>query len=632
MSYQVLARKYRPRDFTEMVGQAHVLRALINGLDQQRLHHAFLFSGTRGVGKTTLARILARCLNCENGVTSRPCGVCNACVEIGEGRFVDLIEVDAASRTRVEDTRELLDNVQYAPTRARYKIYLIDEVHMLSTHSFNALLKTLEEPPPHVKFLLATTDPQKLPITVLSRCLQFNLKRVPPDLIAGHLQHVLELEQVAFEERALRRLARAADGSLRDSLSLTDQAIAHGAGQVTETAVVDMLGSIEDDAVLRCLEGLSNSDGAAVLAVAAELAEQAVDAQSVLASMLDVLHRLALLQWVPESLPEHEPERDRLLDLAARLSPEDVQLFYQIGVQGREDLGLAPDQQAAFEMLLLRMLHFRLDVLSAPEPGATHGQAAESPPAYQTQTLRPDGAADCGRSGKPQPGRAAAALAAVQRERAERKAQPERKTRPENKQEPEHKARPERKPQHAAAPPPPAQHAPHAGVREATDASMPGPARRPDPSGSTDHPAATTVLTDRLPDADAWNALVARLALTGVGKALITHCEWVGCEGRRLMLRLPQAQAALRVPGAEQRIEQALADALDSPVSLQIDMVSDSAELDTPAARQGALEQERQHAAEAAIDADPTVRTLRDVFGAELIRDSIRPINQNRSA
>jgi len=620
MSYQVLARKYRPRDFTEMVGQAHVLRALINGLDQQRLHHAFLFSGTRGVGKTTLARILARCLNCENGVTSRPCGVCNACVEIGEGRFVDLIEVDAASRTRVEDTRELLDNVQYAPTRARYKIYLIDEVHMLSMHSFNALLKTLEEPPPHVKFLLATTDPQKLPVTVLSRCLQFNLKRVPSDLISGHLQHVLEMEDVAFEERALRRLARAADGSLRDSLSLTDQAIAHGAGRVTDTAVVDMLGSIEDDAVLRCLEGLSSNDGAAVLAVAAELAEQAADAQTVLSSMLDVLHRLALLQWVPESLPEHDPERDRLLDLATRLSPEDVQLFYQIGVQGREDLGLAPDQQAAFEMLLLRMLHFRLDVLSAPEPAASHGKAAEPPPAYQTQAPQPGRSADRRRSGEPQPGRAAAALAAVQRERAERIAQPEHKVQAA-----------ERKPQRAAAPPP-MQHDPHAGVREDTDESMRRAVRRPDPTGSADNAAAVSLLTDRLPDADAWNALVARLALTGVGKALITHCEWVGCEGKRLVVRLPQAQAALRVPGAEQRIEQALTDALGSPVSLQVDMVSDSADLDTPAARQGALEQERQHAAEASIDADPTVRTLRDVFGAELIRDSIRPINQNRSA
>jgi len=585
MSYQVLARKYRPRDFTEMVGQAHVLRALANGLDQQRLHHAFLFTGTRGVGKTTIARVLARCLNCELGVSSKPCGACSACIEIGEGRFVDLIEVDAASRTKVEDTRELLDNVQYAPTRGRYKIYLIDEVHMLSAHSFNALLKTLEEPPPHVKFLLATTDPQKLPVTVLSRCLQFNLKRLPLDLIAGHLRHVLEMEQLGFEERALRRLAKAADGSLRDALSLTDQAIAHGGGEVLDAAVVDMLGSIDDDAVLRCLEALSTSDGAQALQVVAGLAERAADFELVLAGLLDTLHRVALLQWIPESLSADEPERDRLLALADLLSPEDVQLYYQIGVQGRQDLSLVPDQRAGFEMLLLRMLHFRLDVLEESTPVAPAGLA--SPAAVPGPPARPTAEQPAPARGgaAPAPGRAAAALAAAQRQRGESKGQ------------------------------------------RGLDSAPPAVSRS-EPLEPVRSPATQPLVHD----AADWSALVERLDITGVGKALITQCAWGGYHEGQLVLRLPRSQAALRVPDAEERIERLLADAFGPGLALRIELVADGVGLDTPASRQEARQQSLQAAAEAAIDADPAVRTLRDVFGAELIRDSIRPINHNRSA
>jgi DNA polymerase III subunit gamma/tau len=581
MSYQVLARKYRPRDFTEMVGQAHVLRALANGLDQQRLHHAFLFTGTRGVGKTTIARVLARCLNCEAGVSSKPCGVCSACAEIGEGRFVDLIEVDAASRTKVEDTRELLDNVQYAPARGRYKIYLIDEVHMLSAHSFNALLKTLEEPPPHVKFLLATTDPQKLPVTVLSRCLQFNLKRLSVDLIAGHLHHVLELEQVGFEERALRRLAKAADGSLRDALSLTDQAIAHGGGEVLDAAVVDMLGSIDDDAVLRCLEALSSGDGALALHVVAGLAEHAADFELVLAGLLDALHRLALLQWMPESVPAAEPERERLLALANLLSPEDVQLYYQIGVQGRQDLSLVPDQRAGFEMLLLRMLHFRLDVLQEPAQVTPTVLSPPRSPVAAEQQPAP------GRAGSaPAPaGRAAAALAAAQRQRAEPKGQ------------------------------------------RGLDSAPPAVSRS-EPLEPVNSPATRVVVRD----AADWSALVERLDITGVAKALITQCAWGGQHEGQLVLHLPRAQAALRLPDAEERIECLLADAFGGALALRIELVADGVGLDTPASRQEARLQALQAAAEAAIDADPTVRTLRDVFGAELVRDSIRPINHNRSS
>ena len=363
MSYQVLARKWRPRKFAEMVGQEHVLRALINALDNDRLHHAYLFTGTRGVGKTTVARIFAKSLNCESGVSAEPCGTCSTCVEIDEGRFVDLIEVDAASRTKVEDTRELLDNVQYAPTRGRYKVYLVDEVHMLSAHSFNALLKTLEEPPPHVKFLLATTDPQKLPATVLSRCLQFNLKRLPPSLIEGHLQYLLEAEAVAFDHPALRLLARAADGSMRDALSLLDQSIAYGGGEVREAEVRSMLGTLERGQVVALLRALAAADAAALLAVIEQLSQQVPDYQDLLAELLSGLQQIAIAQQVPEAVDENLEEREALLALSSEMHPEDVQLYYQIGLIGRRDLPLAPDQRAGLEMVLLRMLAFRpLDV------------------------------------------------------------------------------------------------------------------------------------------------------------------------------------------------------------------------------------------------------------------------------
>ncbi len=359
MSYQVLARKWRPRNFSEMVGQEHVLRALINALDTSRLHHAYLFTGTRGVGKTTIARILAKCLNCEQGVSSTPCGTCSACVSIAEGRFVDLIEVDAASRTKVEDTRELLDNVQYAPTVGRFKVYLIDEVHMLSGHSFNALLKTLEEPPPHVKFLLATTDPQKLPVTILSRCLQFNLKNLSPERIVEHLQFVLGEEQVPCEEAGLWALARAADGSMRDALSLTDQAISHGAGKLTEAEVNSMLGTIDLSAIADIARALANRDGMEVLAVVDRMAEHAPDYAVALGDLLSVWHRVAICQTVPDALDNRYGDYQLVQELAKALSREDVQLFYQIALLGRRDLPLAPEPRLGFEMALLRTLTFR---------------------------------------------------------------------------------------------------------------------------------------------------------------------------------------------------------------------------------------------------------------------------------
>ena len=359
MSYQVLARKWRPKTFREMVGQEHVLRALINALDYDRLHHAYLFTGTRGVGKTTIARILAKCLNCDAGVSSEPCGQCSACVGIAEGRFVDLIEVDAASRTKVEDTRELLDNVQYAPTAGRYKVYLIDEVHMLSNHSFNALLKTLEEPPPHVKFLLATTDPQKLPATILSRCLQFNLKNMSPERIVGHLQDILAKEMVGFEEPALWLLGRAADGSMRDALSLADQAIAFGSGKLGEADVRTMLGSIDQNAVYDIVEALVAADAARLLAAVQGLAEQAPDFVAALEELLTLLHRLAIAQVLPGGGDNNLGDQQRITALASAVAGEDLQLFYQMALIGRRDLPLAPDLRSGFEMVLLRMLAFR---------------------------------------------------------------------------------------------------------------------------------------------------------------------------------------------------------------------------------------------------------------------------------
>ena len=363
MSYQVLARKWRPRDFTELVGQEHVQRALVNALDNDRLHHAYLFTGTRGVGKTTIARILAKSLNCETGVTSTPCGKCSACEEINAGRFIDLLEVDAASRTKVEDTRELLENVQYAPTRGRYKVYLIDEVHMLSGHSFNALLKTLEEPPPHVKFLLATTDPQKLPVTVLSRCLQFNLKSLNLQQITGQLEKILQQEAIEAEPGAVRQLALAANGSMRDALSLLDQAIAFGGGGLLEAEVRSMLGTIDRDVVYRLLDALAAGDAARVLAEIRAADEFAPDYPALLADTVSVLQRIALAQTLPDAIDDTFGDREAVLALAAGLPAEDVQLYYQIALIGRRDLSLSPEPRGGFEMVLLRMLAFR------PAPG-----------------------------------------------------------------------------------------------------------------------------------------------------------------------------------------------------------------------------------------------------------------------
>ena len=385
MSYQVLARKYRPKNFASLVGQEHVVRALTHALEQKRLHHAYLFTGTRGVGKTTLSRILAKALNCQgadgNGdITAQPCGVCEACVAIDAGRFVDYIEMDAASNRGVDEMAQLLEQAVYAPSNARFKVYMIDEVHMLSNHAFNAMLKTLEEPPPHIKFILATTDPQKIPVTVLSRCMQFNLKQMPPGQIVAHLENILGQENISFDSPALRLLAQGAQGSMRDALSLTDQAIAYAAGTVTLDAVQGMLGSLDQSYLVRMLDALAVHDAKALLDIADEMAARSLSWSSALQDLGTLLNRIAIAQTVPSAVPDDLPERDDIIRLAPMFSPEDVQLFYQIVVHGRHELGLAPDEYSGFTMTLLRMLAFVPmngggQTATAPEAGAARASA-----------------------------------------------------------------------------------------------------------------------------------------------------------------------------------------------------------------------------------------------------------------
>ncbi|HET8700229.1 MAG TPA: DNA polymerase III subunit gamma/tau [Nitrococcus sp.] len=550
MSYQVLARKWRPRTFAQMAGQEHVLRALCNGFASGRIHHAYLFAGTRGVGKTTIARILAKCLNCESrGVTAEPCGECAACQAIDQGRFVDLIEVDAASRTRVEDTRELLDNVQYAPAHGRFKIYLIDEVHMLSQHSFNALLKTLEEPPPHVKFLLATTDPQKLPATILSRCLQFNLKRLPADRIVGYLGEILAREGIQAEPAALRRLGHAADGSMRDALSLLDQAIAYGGAEaVREQDVREMLGSIENDFLFELLEALADRDGGAVLRVVARMTERSPDFGAAVADLLVVLHRLALAQSVADALPEDLPERDRLLDLSRRLVPEDVQLFYQIGLTGRRDLPLAPDPRTGFEMVLLRMLAFR--------PVAPLPLAPVTPSAEPRSSARSN-------------------------------------------------------PHLAAAIPSDSDIVPgHDGsLRNAVHtASKP---RKPVSAGP-------------LQSVGDWYAAVKLLPRAGMVRALAGHCLWLGRDGDLVRLRIDSSHAHLLNSSLEARLCEALSEQLGGE-GLRLRIEVGQVEEGTFAERELGELQQRQKAAEAAIENDPNIAAFREAFDAQVIPDSIQP-------
>ena len=497
------------------------MRALVNALETGRVHHAFLFTGTRGVGKTTIARILAKSLNCETGVTPTPCGKCSACREIDEGRFVDLIEVDAASRTKVDDTRELLDNVQYSPARGRYKVYLIDEVHMLSTHSFNALLKTLEEPPPHVKFLLATTDPQKLPVTVLSRCLQFNLKRFPPGLIYKRLTEIAQAEQLDFEADALRLVARSAEGSMRDALSLLDQVIAFGGTKLTAADTRLMLGTLDRAQVFDIVEALVARDAKKVLACVEQLDERAPDYREVLADLAAVLQKLALLQAVPDLQLDEAEDIETYQRLAGALSPEDAQLFYQIAIVGRRDLELAPDVRGGFEMVLLRMLAFSV------------AEGAQAQPAKPTPPVKASAAAP------------------------------------------------------STAPSTPAK------------------------------PAAAAPATSD------WPAMVAQMNLQGMVKELAAHTTLVGRQGNKVQLVLDADGEHFRRPQLEEKLTQALSAYFGEPVRLELS-VADRA-LDTLARQQKAAADDRVQQARAAIENDPNVRAMRDMFGATVQPDSVRP-------
>jgi DNA polymerase-3 subunit gamma/tau len=544
-----------------------VVRALSNALDRDQLHHAYLFTGTRGVGKTTLARILAKALNCEQGVGSQPCGVCSACVEIDSGRFVDLIEVDAASRTKVDQTRELLDNVPYAPARARYKVYLIDEVHMFSNHSFNALLKTLEEPPPHVKFLLATTDPQKVPVTVLSRCLQLNLRRLLPEEIRARLQTVLEAESLPFEALALPLLARAADGSLRDALSLLDQAIAFGGGRVDEQGVRTMLGTLPGDLTLDLLEALGAGDGAQVLAEVERVASLTPDFEELLCELISVLHRVALVQQVPEILAPDDPDAPRLRTLAEALTPEDVQLYYQVALTGQGDLPLAPDPRAGFEMVLLRALAFRpassRERAGAPPPPQSSRGMTEGPARQHSVEQAADRGVGTGGS-----------------------------------------------------------EARDAGLRPARSSEGSAPSERPAAAAPAEGSAGSVQAQTLSSHAD-WLRLVDRLNLGGIASQIAHHCDLEEWSNGRLVLSLDPTAEQLRSPGAEARLRAALQDALGGPLRLELKVRRP--ERETLARRREREAEERRVAAVAGMEADPHARRIIDDFDAEWVPESIGP-------
>ncbi|MCX7042588.1 MAG: DNA polymerase III subunit gamma/tau [Gammaproteobacteria bacterium] len=571
MSYLVLARKWRPKRFDELVGQEHVVRALTNALETGRVHHAFLFTGTRGVGKTTIARIFAKSLNCERGSGAEPCGECASCLDIDAGRFVDLLEIDAASNTGVDDVRALIENAQYMPARGRTKVYLVDEVHMLSKSAFNALLKTLEEPPGHVKFLLATTDPQKLPVTVLSRCLQFNLRRLEPEQIQGQMSRILQAEQIQADPQALALLARAADGSLRDGLSLLDQAIAYTGGKLEEAGVNAMLGTVERAQVGELLESLAAGDGGRLMAAVVEMAQYSPDFGHVLDDLATELHRIQLQQLVPGFQPE--PSRIDTLGLASRLSPELVQLWYQMAVNGRRDLGYAPSTRAGFEMALLRMLAFRPSDGPRPDPARIPVATGSTPSATREATSAPTPA-----------------------------------------------ARP------AVAQPTVAQ--PSVAQPTVVQPSVAQPSAAQQTVSATPAPVtAATAQPSRLDDADQWLALVAGSGLKGPALQLASHCAFINCDEDVLRVHLPEEDAHLRSESGVRQVTQAVATAIGRPVQIRFE-AHPGGTGDTLHQRNQRQRSERQVAAEASFRADPVVSQLLGQ-GGSIVPDSIRPLSEN---
>jgi len=579
---QVLARKWRPRRFSELTGQDHVVRALTNALEQKRLHHAYLFTGTRGIGKTTIARILAKAFNCQAGITSEPCGICSACIEIDGGRFVDLIEVDAASNTQVEKMRELLENALYAPTVARYKVYIIDEVHMLSKSAFNAMLKTLEEPPEHVKFILATTDPQKIPVTVLSRCLQFNLKQIPFPLIVLHLRHVLEEEHINCDATSLQLLARAAQGSMRDALSILDQAIAFGEGKIEEAGVRDMLGAVDQGYLFDLLEALAQRDGARMLAIADAMETRSLSFDAALQDLATLLHRLTLAQIVPAAIGDDEPERNRVFELAKTFAPEDIQLFYQIAIHGREDLGRAPDEYAGFTMTLLRMLAFiPEDFLSGgEETGRDRGTSGSSPTKSGSgkypSILRQ--AQDSGRT--------------------------ETKGSERTEMGKEGRSREGRTARNAST----------GDSRRSAGPVSDSPERDPVP----EKPGSAESFSH------SWITIVGQLKVSGLTRMLAQYCEVKSFSEDEIGFCVPELHKHLLDKTYQDRLQAAVREYLGKPVRLKfsVGIVTGM----SPAEQENREKQEKQSQAIAAIESDPFVRELVENFDAKLIVSSIKPI------
>jgi DNA polymerase-3 subunit gamma/tau len=591
MSTQVLARKWRPKTFTEVVGQEHVVRALTHALSTKRLHHAYLFTGTRGVGKTTLSRLLAKALNCvgpdgEGDITASPCGVCHACLSIDAGRFIDYIEMDAASNRGVDEMAQLLEQAVYGPSDARFKVYMIDEVHMLTGHAFNAMLKTLEEPPEHLKFILATTDPQKIPVTVLSRCLQFNLKQMPTQQITGHLSQILKAEQISFEPSALPRLARAASGSMRDALSLTDQAIAYSAGDLSDAAVQAMLGSLDETYIVRLLEALAERRGGDLLAVADEIAMRSLSLSQALSDLALALQRIALLQAVPGAGSEDWPGTAALESLSARLLPEEVQLDYEIAVRGRADMPLAPDEYAGFTMTLMRMLTFVLDEGGS---GRSVAQTAESQKSSNARTESGDAAplkADSKSRAMPASGTPFETLA-------------------------------------QSAPPAPSLLASVSVPSTPPAVALPSE-KLAVASTTTSAGMGATAGSQSAPTFDGdWLRLVTQVRATGLSKQLLDQAELIQFEGNHLRLRVGIKHLADR--NTVDRLKLALSQYFNQPMQVTVEV---GAVAGTTRAQQDRSERDaKQAAAIAAIESDPFVRTLVSKFDAVVVPGSIRPVN-----
>lgn len=628
MSYQVLARRWRPRNFAQMVGQQHALKPLINALDHDRLHHAFLFTGTRGVGKTTLARILAKSINCEEGVSSTPCGKCSSCQEIDEGRFIDLIEVDAASRTKVDDTRELLDNVQYVPTRGRYKVYLIDEVHMLSKHSFNALLKTLEEPPPHVKFIFATTDPQKLPATILSRCLQFNLKQLTAEEIQGHLAHILAEEQVPFHDDALWEIAHAAHGSMRDALSLLDQAISYGNGELKMAEVSEMLGTIDRTRIVQLLHHLIKGDGESMLEEIEQIGKLGGDYSNALNGVNHALQQIAIYQVIPETSHERFGEAEQLRAIAGQVDRESIQLYYQIGINGLRDLSLAPDLRSGFEMVMLRMLAFQPQASALQTPAKTSASRpivetkpvetrvveTEIEPAAKSETK--------GHSSVQESTRASDAYA------------PEPKS-PVNdiseSQPPEATVDSIAAPQQHGYQPESFQ--PTAEQVQLSVAPEPEPEPDSGPEPVSDTMPISSVADEMLSELQTtsessaidqqWLGWVNTLPLTAMVRQLAENCVLINADNDSIRLHLIESCAHLRHEQREQVLADALSNFLERKIRVTIEVANTAQQ--SPAELKRKMAAAKQAEAEATIANDPLVHSMQEQFGARVVADSVKP-------